>query len=748
MMKKYLLAGTASALLALATFGAQAEAKTRMLLIGVAHYNEESGIRSLLGPRNDVSIMWRLFKSRGVDPQDITVLSDGVPEGPEYPKLSGAPTIANIRAAFDKIAAETGPKDDFVFYYSGHGTRQPDNNPEEEIEPEADGYDQVLLPSDVGPYDPAGGSIKNALVDDELGQKLDAIRSKGTFVWAIIDSCHSGTVTRGDSVTRSIDPASLGVPDKSATAGTASTTRGGERKGSIVSKTESDLVGFYAVDAFDEAIERPFTGYALPMVGDGKTQRMGVFTNALHHALTQGTAQTFADLAQEISADLTTDRSGGRVPQPVFDGVLDHPIPGASNKGPRLITSTIADDTVAVPQGVLHGFEQGSRIALYAPGQSDKPIGKAEIVEAEAASSKAGNIAWEPGAEKIAKGPIAVRLTEQAVSFRFAVSPPPADDLKDPGQSDTVTKAVATAFGKESGSSEIGINLGDAGNPDGDVLLRAQNGRLWIMRPDRPLDMKAGSFGETPSLPIGDDPTKLAEEVKQAVWSLSRAEKLVRFAASVGTSTDENAERPEITATIQRKGDKSADPSTACAKPNKDDPAKPLAAFTPEGVGNCDTVRFKITNETDQTYYIAAFYVDALGGVFPLSNQDKARGCVRTLYSGSGDLTYTIQINTWDPKSKKPAAVGTENAVILAIPQDASKIAPSMCSLIQPTVQATQATRGVEDASATRGSAQGKSLKTLLGGITGSATRSASIAEDEGGGPAMSSALFTFDVRP
>lgn len=748
MMKKFLLAGTASVLLALAGLTSAAEAKTRMLLIGVADYNDASGIRDLLGPRNDVSIMWRLFKSRGVAPEDITVLSDGVPEGPDYPVVNGAATIGNIRAAFDKIAAETGPDDDFVFYYSGHGTRQPDNDPEAEIEPEADGYDQVLLPSDVGPYDPTEEGIKNALVDDELGQKLDAIRAKGTFVWAIIDSCHSGTVTRGDSVTRSIDPASLGVPEKSATAGSASATRGGTRKGAIVSKNENDLVGFYAVDAFDEAIERPFTGYSLPMVGDGKTQRMGVFTNALHHALTQGTAQTFADLAREISADLTTDRSGGRVPQPVFDGVLDRPIPGANSKGPRLITSLVADDAIAIPQGVLHGFELGSRVALYAPGKSDAPIGKAEIVSAEAASSQAGNIVWEPGAEKIAKGPIAVRLTEQAVSFRFAVSPPPKEDLADKAQSDTVTEAVERAFGKESGSSEIGIALGEAGNPDGDVLLRVQNNRLWIMRPDRPLDTTAGSFGETLGFPIDSDPKALAEEVKQAVWSLSRAEKLVRFAAAVGSSVDESADRPEITATIARKGDKSADPSIACSKPDKTDPTKPLAAFAPQGVGNCDTVRFKITNETDQTYYIAAFYVDARGGVFPLSNQDKSRGCVRTLYSGSGEVTYTIQINTWDAKDKKPAAIGTENAVILAIPQDQTKIAPSMCSLIQPTLSAMQQTRSVEDKSATRGSAQGKSLKTLLGGITGSATRAASIQEDEEGGPAMSSALFTFDVRP
>ena len=33
---------------------------------------------------------------------------------------------------------------------------------------------------------------------------------------------------------------------------------------------QNDLVGFYAVDAFDEAIERPFTGYNL----DRKSTRL------------------------------------------------------------------------------------------------------------------------------------------------------------------------------------------------------------------------------------------------------------------------------------------------------------------------------------------------------------------------------------------------------------------------------------------------------------------------------------------
>ena len=745
MLKKYLLAGTAAGLLAISFLSSAAEARTRALLIGVAEYNKESGIPSLLGPRNDVTILWRLFtKTRGVKPEDIVVLTDGLPQSPDYPVINGAPTIANIRAALDKLAAESGDKDDVIFYYSGHGTTQPDADPENELEPEADGKDQVLLPSDTGPFDPLGRGIKNSLVDDELGEKLSAIRARGAFVWAIIDACNSGTVTRGDTVTRSVDPALLGVPDVEQK---ASATRGAARKG-LLSGEENDIVGFYAVDAYYEAIERSFEGYDAPMVGEKKKQRMGVFTNALHHALTNGTAQTYADLAREISADLATDRTGGKVPQPVFDGVLDRPVIGGDGKGPRLITATASPDGITIPRGVLHGFDEGAGVSLFAPGKPDEPIGKAVITAAEAASSTAGDINWVPGADRIEQGTIQIKLTEPAITFRFNVSSPPETDLADAAQAGLVAKAIDTAFGADSGSDQIGIAMGAAGDPDGDIFLRVQNGRLWIVRPNQPFNTKAGDFGETPSVAIGSDPQALADKLREAVWSIARATKLVRFAAATGKESGGGQGGVKIVAEMQRLGDKSADPKSACGKPDKNAKGRPLETFATSAVGNCDVVRFRVTNESDiDTYYIAAFYVDALGGVQTLSNQDKSRGCVRTLYPGDNSVVnYTIQINTWDKRANAPAPTGEESTVILAIPQDSTKIAPSMCSLIQPTLADMQQTRGVEEKSATRGT--GNKLKGLLGGITGSATRGASIPEDEEGAPQVVGNLFTFDVKP
>ena len=156
-----------------------AQAKTMALLVGVADYNEASGIHDLLGPRNDVSILWRALKARGVDAGDIAVLTDNLPAGENFPVAKGLAQSADILAELDRLAETAQKGDTVLFYYSGHGTRQPDNPAEPEDEPEADGMDQVLLPSDVGEYDPIKMTLKNAIIDDVLGRKIAAIRAKG-----------------------------------------------------------------------------------------------------------------------------------------------------------------------------------------------------------------------------------------------------------------------------------------------------------------------------------------------------------------------------------------------------------------------------------------------------------------------------------------------------------------------------------------------------------------------------------------
>ena len=119
-------------------------------------------------------------------------------------------TSKAIVAGLKTISQQAKGNDWLVFYYSGHGFYIPDANGDE-----GDGYDEVLTPYDVkvepGNYqidgqqaataDGAGHPLRlveGYVVDDEIGQWADEAVGRGLKVAIISDSCHSGTVSRGE----------------------------------------------------------------------------------------------------------------------------------------------------------------------------------------------------------------------------------------------------------------------------------------------------------------------------------------------------------------------------------------------------------------------------------------------------------------------------------------------------------------------------------------------------------------------
>lgn len=717
-----------------------AEAKTMALLVGVADYNEASGITDLLGPRNDVSILWRALKARDVRAEDITVLADPLPVAAEYPVVKGTAESAAILAELDRLARDAQRGDTVIFYYSGHGSRQPADPARQDEEPETDGMDQVLLPSDVGKYDPIKLTIRNAIVDNTLGDKISAIRAKGAFVWAIIDACHSGTVTRGD-VTRSVDPSVLGVPEP--TQVTAS--RGSGHQGTLRSnyvQGEGGLAGFYAVESYDLAIERPFPGYHPPMVGDEDKQRMGVFTYHLHRALTNDTASTFRDLAQEIVAGLNSDSTGGKVPPPVFDGDLEASVPGsAAARLPNAVTGIFANGKIRFPAGTLHGFDVGAGLALYAPGQPEKIIGHANVSEATAVNSAADAIEWEQGASQ--PSTISAVIEEPAINFRFVVSPPPTADFLNETVKTQVAASIDSAFKDEDAS--LGTNLGNPGDPDADVMLRVKNNRLWIVRSDRPWVTVAGAYDETPSIALSDDLENFSSGLKNAIWSLARAAKLLRVTAaleSVGQSDDGLT----VIATISKVPGQ--DPKGSCA--GNEAPAgaqsAALESLLPMAASNCSFVVIQVRNEGDVDYYVSGFYVDSLGGIAAIPASAAKRGCVRTLPAGSEKtLDFRFWIDTWDENASKPSSTGAENFVVLAVPKRDDREPPKLCALTQSTLANMQRLRDM-DFGGTRGSTNNR-LAALIRNLEGASTRGVSAIPEEDGAK-MTGRLFVFDVKP
>ena len=97
---------------------------------------------------------------------------------------------AAMTAAIGHLIGNAAANDTVVITYSGHGTWVPDQNGDE-----PDQRDEGLCPWDIGQ-----GKV---LLDDELHVLLSG-RAPGVRIIVISDSCHSGSVSRGD--TSDLDP--------------------------------------------------------------------------------------------------------------------------------------------------------------------------------------------------------------------------------------------------------------------------------------------------------------------------------------------------------------------------------------------------------------------------------------------------------------------------------------------------------------------------------------------------------------
>ncbi|KAK3027482.1 hypothetical protein RJ639_041088 [Escallonia herrerae] len=91
------------------------------------------------------------------------------------------PTMKNIRAALQWLIKDCQAGASLVFYFSGHGLRQPDFN-----EDELDGFDETICPVDF--------RTEGMILDNEINETIVRPLKRGVTLHAIIDACHSGAV--------------------------------------------------------------------------------------------------------------------------------------------------------------------------------------------------------------------------------------------------------------------------------------------------------------------------------------------------------------------------------------------------------------------------------------------------------------------------------------------------------------------------------------------------------------------------
>ena len=136
----------------------------KALLIGINYINTSYQLNGCI---NDVNLVGNYIKNKGFS--DITIITD---------KTELKPTRYNIISSLENLLSSSSDNDFLFFHYSGHGSTEEDNNSDEQ-----DKQDETIVSSDLF-------NIK----DDEISNIIkNKLTSKATL-FAIFDSCHSGTV--------------------------------------------------------------------------------------------------------------------------------------------------------------------------------------------------------------------------------------------------------------------------------------------------------------------------------------------------------------------------------------------------------------------------------------------------------------------------------------------------------------------------------------------------------------------------
>ncbi|XP_062177663.1 metacaspase-1-like isoform X2 [Alnus glutinosa] len=146
--------------------------RKRAVLCGVTYQNNKYRLK---GTINDVKKMRDLLIDHfGYSKECIRVLTEE--EDPAF-----IPTKKNIQDSLKWLVEGSEPGDRLVFYFSGHGLRQPDFNNDER-----DGFDETICPVDF--------MQEGMILDNDINSTIVRPLKKNVTLHAIVDACHSGTI--------------------------------------------------------------------------------------------------------------------------------------------------------------------------------------------------------------------------------------------------------------------------------------------------------------------------------------------------------------------------------------------------------------------------------------------------------------------------------------------------------------------------------------------------------------------------
>lgn len=590
--RRTFLAGTT----ALATAGlppvrafAAAPKTYRALLVACTEYPNLPEKNWLVGPKNDAALV-RDFLLKGLPndvkfaPENMTLLSDEV-EG-----SAGAPTHEGIMAALADIAAKAEQGDFVYLHLSGHGAQQP----QMQAGNETDGLDEIFLPKDIDKWTDRSKGVPNALVDDEIGGAIDAIRDKGAFVWAVFDCCHSGTATREVDVIESDRKVEFeflvddSVRDEAVKIYAAAEAAAAETASRDVAEDSNQrppafslptgaapigkggLVAFYAAQTIETTPEMP-----LPKGAEG-AERFGLFTYTIFSKIAENPNVTYRQLGHAVLQQYSAD--GRARPTPLFEGELDARVFGTEKLDTVMQWPiVVAGSSATVSGGLLHRLTPGTKLAILPTPISElsDALGYLEVQSAKNLESRVRPIEYsEKPAMKLGEIPAGAyaRVAELAVDYELIVARPGESDGLDTEVAfvDEVLDELNASTDKhfriklvapgEGADLRFAVIREDA--VDGAAADATDQPALWFLPASGDVTLKDGS---KPPLVIihTDDRPKFTQGVGDNLTTIFRATSLSRLAAA----SDYKPEEVSVEFLIKRQSDGAMEPLVPAAVP-------------------------------------------------------------------------------------------------------------------------------------------------------------------------------------
>ena len=363
-MKKYLLI----IFLLIISFICRSEEK-HALIIAIAAYDSNLTGWYPISADNDIPLIKNSLLNLGFKEENIILLqdSDATKEG-----------IVN---AFEKLYSRVGEGDMVVFHYSGHGHQIFDDNGDE-----IDGLDEALVSFDapMKMYEGYDGSAH--LRDDELGIILNRIRLRAGpagHVLVFLDSCHSGTGTRGTAKARGGAPPL--VPENWSPMPKVDEKIGfGLNPNNMLSRGQADNMAKFVVISGASANELNYETY------DDSNQPVGSLSYSIFKAFTQiKPNETYRQVYARIVAEMA---SKAPMQNPAIEGDIDYEVFGGNfvTQSEYFNLNAIKSKTeIEINGGMLVGIHPGSVVAFAKPGTTS--LGETEKIMYRGVVSIASN---------------------------------------------------------------------------------------------------------------------------------------------------------------------------------------------------------------------------------------------------------------------------------------------------------------------------------------------------------------------